>query len=139
VLQIEAAVEPEEGAPSTVERTRLALVSTIQFVSALQRLKDDLTTEYTLPEMKKEEKVAGLIEGGNPVSVTLAQASSSGDCLKESTGAYDATVPRSKPLSPGEILGCTAPKLGDVEAILFVSSLYLLLLGHALKGVQVPR
>ena len=128
LLQIETAPsihapEGEGEASNAVERTRLALVSTIQFVAALQRLKDDLTTEYTLPEMKKEEKVAGLIEDGKPVSVPLNQAASSGGYLNESTGTYDATIPRSKPLSPGEILGCTAPKLGDVEAILFVSSL----------------
>ena len=126
VLQIEAAQSaPEpEGANTntTVERTRLALVSTIQFVAALQRLKDDLTTEYTLPETtQKEEKVAaGLIEDGKPVAVPLTQTPSSGSYRKESTGTYDATIPRSKPLSPGEILGCTAPKLGDVDAILFV-------------------
>ena len=125
VLQIEAAhsvSEPEGEALNTVERTRLALVSTIQFVAALQRLKDDLTTEYTLPETKTEGKVAGLIEDGKLISVPLAQASSSGSYIKESTGTYDATIPRSKPLSPGEILGCTAPRLGDVDAILFVSS-----------------
>ena len=127
MLQIEAAPsmpDPEGEASNAVERTKLALVSTIQFVSALQRLKDDLTTEYTLPETTKKENVAGLIEDGKPVSVPLNQASSSGSYLRESTGTYDATIPRSKPLSPGEILGCTAPKLGDVDAILFVSSLY---------------
>ncbi len=70
--------------------------------------------------------MAGLIEDGKPVSVPLNQASSSGGYLSESTGAYDVTIPRSKPLSPGEILGCTAPKLGDVDAILFVSCLYSL-------------
>lgn len=127
VLQIEAAYSipgPEGEAPDAVERTRLALVSTIQFVAALQRLKDDLTTEYALPETKKEEKVAGLIDDSNSVFVPLDQTSGSGSHSKESTGTYDATIPRSKPLSPGEILGCTAPKLGDVDAILFVSSLY---------------
>jgi len=126
VLQIEAAhsvPEPEGEASSTAERTRLALVSTIQFVSALQRLKDDLTTEYTLPETNQEGRVAGLIEDGKPVSV---QTPSGGGYLKESTGTYDATIPRSKPLSPGEILGCTAPRLGDVDAILFVSGRYVL-------------
>lgn len=117
--------DPEGEASNAIERTKLALVSTIQFVAALQRLKDDLTTEYTLPETtKQEENVAGLIEDGIPVSVPLNQTSSSGSYLNESTGTYDATIPRSKPLSPGEILGCTAPKLGDVDAILFVSSLY---------------
>ncbi|KAG6886080.1 hypothetical protein C0993_004070 [Termitomyces sp. T159_Od127] len=71
------------------EPTRLALVSTIQFVAALQRLKEDLTS------------VAG----------------SSG---KLWSGKYEATIPRSKPLSPGEILGCTAPRLNDVDALIYL-------------------
>lgn len=34
---------------------------------------------------------------------------------------YRVTVPQAKPLSPGEILGCTAPKLAsDVDAIVYV-------------------
>ena len=125
LLQIEAAPSiPEsegEASQNAVERTKLALVSTIQFVAALQRLKDDLTTEYTIPETKEEEEVAGLIEdGGEPISMPLNQTLGSGSHLKASIGTYDATIPRSKPLSPGEILGCTAPKLGDVDAIMFV-------------------
>ncbi|KAF5369865.1 hypothetical protein D9758_001273 [Tetrapyrgos nigripes] len=75
-----------------VEPTRLALVSTIQFVAALQKLKEDLSIDYP-------------VEG-------------------ESTlwgGKYAAMIPRSKPLSPGEILGCTAPKLGDdVDALIYL-------------------
>ena len=131
LLQIEAAHSiPEsegEASQNAVERTRLVLVSTIQFVAALQRLKDDLTTEYTLPETKVEEKVAGLIEDdGEPISVPLNQTPLPGSHLKASIGTYDATIPRTKPLSPGEILGCTAPKLGDVDAIMLVSSLYSL-------------
>ncbi|KXN87892.1 Diphthamide biosynthesis protein 1 [Leucoagaricus sp. SymC.cos] len=67
------------------EPTRLTLVSTIQFVAALQKLKEDLSTED-----------------------------------KFWTGAYEATIPRSKPLSPGEILGCTAPFLKDVDALIYL-------------------
>jgi 2-(3-amino-3-carboxypropyl)histidine synthase len=34
---------------------------------------------------------------------------------------FKITVPQSKPLSPGEILGCTAPKLpGDIKAIVYI-------------------
>ena len=64
------------------EPTKLALVSTIQFVSALQRLKEDLSAPYTVESTS---------------STTLW------------TGTYDASIPRAKPLSPGEILGCTSP------------------------------
>eukprot|EP01137_Pigoraptor_chileana_P012524 Opistho-2@64985 len=58
--------------------SRLALVSTIQFVTALQS----------------------------------THAALSGD--------YDVVVPQSKPLSPGEILGCTSPKLADRDAVIYI-------------------
>jgi len=90
------------------ESTRLALVSTIQFVAALQQLKDELNAEYSgAPPLS-------LLEGDDErpekpvVDVRV---------LKLWTGRYEATIPRSKPLSPGEILGCTAPRLGDVDAL----------------------
>ncbi|KAL1742427.1 putative diphthamide synthesis protein-domain-containing protein [Schizophyllum fasciatum] len=75
------------------EPTKLALVSTIQFVSALQRLKEDLSAPY-------------------PANVT-----SSSNLW---TGNYDASIPRAKPLSPGEILGCTSPALQDVDALVYL-------------------
>ncbi|KAJ4472253.1 diphthamide synthesis protein [Lentinula aciculospora] len=75
--------------------TRLALVSTIQFVAALQRLKEDLSVAYT------------------PASSTSA--------TPLWTSAYEASIARSKPLSPGEILGCTAPRLNEeVDAIVYL-------------------
>lgn len=37
------------------------------------------------------------------------------------TSEYSVTVPRSHPLSPGEILGCTSPKLSaEIEAVIYV-------------------
>ncbi|KDQ29104.1 hypothetical protein PLEOSDRAFT_1063861 [Pleurotus ostreatus PC15] len=78
----EALLDDEEARSKLAEATRLALVSTIQFVAALQHLKEQLTIL--------------------------------------NTGRYDVTIPRAKPLSPGEILGCTAPQLGDVDAILYL-------------------
>nr|XP_002738492.1 PREDICTED: diphthamide biosynthesis protein 1-like [Saccoglossus kowalevskii] len=56
----------------------LALVSTIQFVTALQASHQELS------------------------------------------GSYKILVPQSKPLSPGEILGCTSPKLQDVDAVIYL-------------------
>ena len=97
---------PSQG-PST-EPTRLALVSTIQFVAALQQLKDDLNAEYS---------------GASPLGLQTSGTHDAGPAVdartpKLWTGRYDATIPRSKPLSPGEILGCTAPALGDVDALM---------------------
>ncbi|TRM68301.1 putative diphthamide synthesis protein-domain-containing protein [Schizophyllum amplum] len=80
---------------SSRDPTKLALVSTIQFVSALQRLKEDLSTPY-------------------------ASADTSSSTTSLWTGTYDANIPRSKPLSPGEILGCTSPTLQDVDALIYL-------------------
>ncbi|KAF7331818.1 Diphthamide synthesis protein [Mycena kentingensis (nom. inval.)] len=94
-LRIEGPASDEEQAmvaPSS-SPTRLALVSTIQFVAALQRLKEDLCSEC---------------DGQTPGT------------SKTWRGKYEATIPRSKPLSPGEILGCTAPRLGDVDALIYL-------------------
>ncbi|KAG8746794.1 Diphthamide biosynthesis protein 1 [Ceratobasidium sp. 414] len=82
------------------EPTRLALVSTIQFVAAVQRLKDDLSAE---------------IADGQALGSTLPEHR-----VDVWSGRYEASIPRSKPLSPGEILGCTAPRLGDVDALIYV-------------------
>ena len=93
---------------SVREPTRLALVSTIQFVAALQRLKEDLSVQYveehTLwPVYRLEDGEVGEQPNAGPTF---------------SNGNYEAIIPRSKPLSPGEILGCTAPRLSDVDALM---------------------
>lgn len=86
------------------KRTKLALVSTIQFAASLQRLKEDLTVENA---------------SSNDDPMTAVSASIPGDTsvYESSIGVYDVSIPRSKPLSPGEILGCTAPRLNDVDAL----------------------
>lgn len=91
--------------------TKLALVSTIQFVAALQRLKEDLSvtsSEDLSPPVNLLGNEAPDIVGDPP------------ECTMSAfwTGKYEAIIPRSKPLSPGEILGCTAPRLDDVDALM---------------------
>lgn len=58
--------------------SKLALVSTIQFVASLQSAAKELSPEYAVE------------------------------------------TPQSKPLSPGEILGCTSPKLTDKDALIYL-------------------
>ncbi|KAI9066745.1 Diphthamide synthesis [Trametes sanguinea] len=101
--------------PSSSEPTRLALVSTIQFVAALSRLKDDLTTEYTDPHDPSNS--TGTVAGPEGSDDATLQALGRPRLW---TGKYDVTIPRAKPLSPGEILGCTAPQLNDVDALLYL-------------------
>lgn len=99
---------------SSCNPTRLALVSTIQFVAALQRLKEDLTVKYA--DSSSFQHPVGLLQGP-----TLSSTGNELMFTSESklwSGKYEATIPRSKPLSPGEILGCTAPRLGDVDALM---------------------
>ena len=108
--QEESDNEPTQTQPT--EPTRLALVSTIQFVAALQQLKNELNAEYSgaVP--------LGLVEGGTPDDKGSKRLVEDVRVPKLWMGKYEATIPRSKPLSPGEILGCTAPRLGDVDALM---------------------
>jgi 2-(3-amino-3-carboxypropyl)histidine synthase len=87
--------------------TRLALVSTIQFVAAIQSLRTDL--EKALPELETVD--------ADPSQEGMLAKMRNGD-IGVWRGRYDITIPQSRPLSPGEILGCTAPKLADVDALM---------------------
>ena len=104
---------PSDNNTHPPEPTRLALVSTIQFVSALQRLKEDLIAEQK--DRGSSYTPAGLLHGSSP---SCAESMESTPQPTLWTGKYEATIPRSKPLSPGELLGCTAPQLNDVDALL---------------------
>lgn len=89
------------------EITRLALVSTIQFVAAVQSLRTDL--ESALPELEGAD-----IEDGREDMLAKMRKIDIGVWR----GRYEITIPQSRPLSPGEVLGCTAPKLPDVDALM---------------------
>ncbi|KAF9449888.1 Diphthamide synthesis [Macrolepiota fuliginosa MF-IS2] len=110
----EGSSDKEVQQPSeSPEPTRLALVSTIQFVAALQRLKEDLSTGY---QNETQVAVSGLIENGTRDDNTTPRENKPGFWR----GSYETIIPRSKPLSPGEILGCTAPTLKDVDALIYL-------------------
>jgi 2-(3-amino-3-carboxypropyl)histidine synthase len=100
----------DDIAPST-SHTKLALVSTIQFVAALQRLKEDLS-------VTSEDLSSSVNLLGNKASPGIVGGPMENIRSTFWTGKYEATIPRSKPLSPGEILGCTAPRLEDVDALM---------------------
>jgi 2-(3-amino-3-carboxypropyl)histidine synthase len=85
--------------------TRVALVSTIQFVSAVQSLRANLLESLPEPE-KMDEDGKDAVAKAESFKVGVWR------------GKYEVTVPQSKPLSPGEILGCTAPKLNDVDCLM---------------------
>jgi 2-(3-amino-3-carboxypropyl)histidine synthase len=90
--------------------TRLALVSTIQFVAAIQALRTALET--ALPDLEKEDAAADEVDREDMLAKMRK-----GD-IGVWRGKYNITIPQSRPLSPGEVLGCTAPKLPDVDALM---------------------
>lgn len=87
--------------------TRLALVSTIQFVAAAQSLKEHLS--IAMPPLDTEP-----IDDSETSDQALIRSREAGVWR----GKYEITVPQSRPLSPGEVLGCTAPKLNEVDALM---------------------
>lgn len=87
--------------------TRLAIVGTVQFVAAVHSLKEALNS--SLPPLPKED----LAEGGEEALMELQKGE-----VGVWRGKYDVIVPQSKPLSAGEVLGCTAPKLEPVDALM---------------------
>lgn len=109
--QIEIALEeePNESPSELTKVVHLAVVGTVQFVAAVQGLKSDLEQPSPIPELSEQLKI------------TKAPDSNETQPGRSSAIQFRVTVPQVKPLSPGEILGCTAPKLNsDVDAILYV-------------------
>lgn len=107
--QTSAGVEqvPATSSSNVGSNTRFALVSTIQFVAALSRLKDDLTTDFEDPN---KPVIEGADRESNDLEISRPRLH---------TGKYEAMIPRIKPLSPGEILGCTSPHLDEnIDALM---------------------
>lgn len=131
--ELEIAIEPS-SAPSTSpdstsrteeevrqeKPTKLAVVGTIQFVAAVQGLKSDLEIE----EAAYSQQLA--IEAPPTTSSEGDEVKGPRGVQDEKRGKFEIIVPQVKPLSPGEILGCTAPRLAnDVDALLQVPHLLL--------------
>lgn len=117
---------PTSTAPSTTSEaldkpTKLAVVGTIQFVAAVQGVKTDLEAEVP-PEEKLPERLAieASKEGGDEMEVDLEDSPKS---VAQSSPKFEVSVPQVKPLSPGEILGCTAPRLDpETDALMYAAS-----------------
>lgn len=113
-----AAVQVEASAGAAPSRrTHLALVGTIQFVAALQEARESLTKD-----VEPAADVVAAIDAGPETSPERATAAPTPRGERSVDGRYDITIPQIKPLSPGEILGCTSPGLNadEVDAILYV-------------------
>jgi len=101
-------VQPEEV--GNVEKTcHLALVGTVQFLAAVHGLKADLEGQ-------------ALADGApSRLAITTGEAGSLPSAPSPGKVNWKVTIPQVKPLSPGEILGCTAPRLGSgIDALLYI-------------------
>ncbi|ORY80228.1 putative diphthamide synthesis protein-domain-containing protein [Leucosporidium creatinivorum] len=113
--------EPTNPAPTTAtdaleKRTKLAVVGTIQFVAAVQGLKTDLEAEVPEEELPPERlAIEGAKDGQQEGQETPKPLE------RRAQPKFEVAVPQVKPLSPGEILGCTAPRLDpDTDALIYV-------------------
>ncbi|KAI8997094.1 putative diphthamide synthesis protein-domain-containing protein [Pilobolus umbonatus] len=72
--------------------------------------------QHFIATVKKNfEKGKRLVLVGTIQFATALQAAR--EALQED---YTLFIPQSKPLSPGEILGCTSPKINDMDAIIYI-------------------
>ena len=107
-------------------RTHLALVGTIQFIAAIQDIRTRLTTGE---DAMSRLQIAGVEHMENDSKPNESRAP-----------IYEVTVPQIKPLSPGEILGCTSPRLdaSQVDAILYVGDGRFHLESIMISNPQIP-
>lgn len=92
---------------SDSDSCHLAVVGTVQFLAAVHGLKESLESTT----------------GAEPLRTQLAIAAgeTSEVPLPRKPVRWQVTIPQVKPLSPGEILGCTAPRLpAGIDALLYV-------------------
>lgn len=93
----------------------LAVVGTVQFIAGVQTLKHDLEN----PSSLVEDRLSRLaITTGRGEEAEVEELENQRRKRRRAT-TFKVLVPQVKPLSPGEVLGCTAPKLPkDVDALL---------------------
>ncbi|KAK0555231.1 Diphthamide biosynthesis protein 1 [Tilletia horrida] len=119
-------------ASASQRRTHLALVGTVQFINVLAPLKEVLEQELDINSSLLTTGLHG--EGRKQITWSGSQDREDDDDLEQSLGskydkgAYKLTIPQIRPLSPGEILGCTSPSLESgaiqdeesIDAILYL-------------------
>lgn len=114
-IGVEEGVQGGPALPPSSKPTHLALVGTVQFINALHSLQEALETSVEV-----EEQPQRLLVTSGPSSSSAPSTASSSSGLP-SLSPYKITIPQIKPLSPGEILGCTSPRLpSDVDGIIYV-------------------
>ncbi|PWN28012.1 hypothetical protein BDZ90DRAFT_231779 [Jaminaea rosea] len=112
---VHARIQPSQGKAAD-RPTHLALVGTVQFINALHSLQDALEASIE-PNDSAEQAQRLLLTSGEP----SAASPSAIPFPLPALGRYTVTIPQIKPLSPGETLGCTSPRLpSDVDGVIYV-------------------
>ena len=127
-IEIEHEASHDEKQTSTQkqqqQQTHLVVVGTVQFINAIQGLQDALSEPAPSGFGLAQQTERLLLTESTNESVRSAIGSSSFTPSPSfATGSYQITVPQIKPLSPGEVLGCTSPKLSTttgIDAILYL-------------------
>jgi 2-(3-amino-3-carboxypropyl)histidine synthase len=98
----------------------LVVAGTIQFGPAVHQV----ATQLRDGDPEEEEEKGGGVgeEKGAVVGSGGGETGAEGALVRRRAGRYVVTVPQATPLSPGEVLGCTSPRLGEgVDAIVFIA------------------
>lgn len=126
-VQIEADDEQHSGGvqhdstDGDEEECHIVAVGTVQFLAAVHGLKADLESMSPFDTANGPGKALAklAITDGSTDAAHEASTRSSQKRIR-----YTVTIPQIKPLSPGEILGCTAPRLADgqkkIDALLYI-------------------
>lgn len=105
--------DEESSSSSTTpasQNCHLAIVGTVQFLNAVHGLKVDLEDPIKNSRLRNAARKAITMTGEESDTVPT---------IGSEKVEWRITIPQVKPLSPGEILGCTAPKLpADVDGLL---------------------
>ncbi|SPO24346.1 probable Diphthamide biosynthesis protein 1 [Ustilago trichophora] len=129
-IEIGTSEQDSGSTPATASQaqTHLALVGTVQFINAIHGLREAL--EQQQHRLADGSIVSGsqappdrlLLTSGTAADGTVDHIPQAAKWKSWSSGEYKVTVPQVKPLSPGEVLGCTSPKLDkeSIDAIVYI-------------------
>lgn len=107
--------------------THLVLVATVQFINSLHALKDRLEHSETREQFFDVGSSNGVTDIGQKLLASEGSRGEPKPVLQSfwHSSPYRITIPQVKPLSAGEILGCTSPKLdvndmNGIDGIIYV-------------------
>lgn len=107
--------------------THLVLVATVQFINSLHLMKERLESSETYEQFFDVIHAKNSLNTGQRLLPNEDTRNESKQPFRSSwhSSPYQITIPQIKPLSAGEILGCTSPKLdtnktNEIDGIIYV-------------------